>query len=710
MSNKKPANELVKVFWVSLGIIFSGAVLVLLFILFLSRDLPSLEQLENYDPDLVTRIYSADGEVLSELFVQKRVFVELNNIPKHMQDAVIASEDRRFYEHWGLSLRSVARAISINILSLSYRQGFSTLTQQLARNLYKTIGFEDSILRKIKEVITAVQIERTYTKDEILEMYLNTVHFGHGTYGVEAATKRFYGKESKLLNVDESALLVGLLPSPASYSPIRHPDRARKRRNTVLRLMRDQGYISHNEHAQYRATTLEAVNELPIRGKAPYFTEYVRRLLEKEDEVLDINIYRDGLKIYTTLDSRLQAQAEEVVLEAIKKSQSKLNSRIMNNQEEFELLGHLTIYDEDSVKMMMQGEAQLYKDLRAKLLVQTAFVAINPKTGGIMAMIGGRPDYHDQYNRAVQAKRQPGSVFKPFVYTTALENGYTVSQQLLNQPVVLNVQNTDGSWVKWKPQNYGGSTGGLTTLREGLRKSLNLISVRIVQQDYAPAEQVKRTAQRMGISTDIRAVDAIALGTSEVIPLEMVSAYAAYANKGVYSKPFAITKIEDRYGNTIREYASAQYEVLSEEIAFLMTNLMQTVMDRGTGGSARWKYNFTRPAAGKTGTTQGWSDAWFVGFTPQIAAGVWFGVDDYQVSLGPGQDGSKAALPTWARFMRESHKILDMPRVNFQKPSGIVVSEICSVSKMGSRKACPVEKEVYKSGSEPAQKCRIHRN
>tara|TARA_B100001113_G_scaffold297648_1_gene255526 strand:+ start:20 stop:1168 length:1149 start_codon:yes stop_codon:yes gene_type:complete len=382
----------------------------------------------------------------------------------------------------------------------------------------------------------------------------------------------------------------------------------------------------------------------------------------------------------------------------------------MNNQEEFELLGHLTIYDEDSVKMMMQGEAQLYKDLRAKLLVQTAFVAIDPKTGGIMAMIGGRPDYHDQYNRSVQAKRQPGSVFKPFVYTTALENGYTVSQQLLNQPVVLNVQNTDGSWVKWKPQNYGGSTGGLTTLREGLRKSLNLISVRIVQQDYAPAEQVKRTAQRMGISTDIRAVDAIALGTSEVIPLEMVSAYAAYANKGVYSKPFAITKIEDRYGNTIRDYAPAQYEVLSEEIAFLMTNLMQTVMDRGTGGSSRWKYNFTRPAAGKTGTTQGWSDAWFVGFTPQLAAGVWFGVDDYQVSLGPGQDGSKAALPSWAKFMKDSHNILELPRVNFQKPNGVLVSEICSVSKMGSRKACPIEKEVFKAGSEPSQKCRIHRN
>ena len=710
MSDQKPLSELVKVFWISLGIILSGAIIVLLFIGFLSRDLPSLEQLENYDPDLVTRIYSSDGKVLNELFVQKRVFVELFNIPTHMQDAVIASEDRRFYEHWGLSLRSVARAIGINILSLSYRQGFSTLTQQLARNLYKTIGFEDSILRKIKEVITAVQIERTYTKDEILEMYLNTVHFGHGTYGVEAATKRFFGKESKDLSVDESALLVGLLPSPASYSPVRHPERARKRRNTVLRLMKEQGYITHSEHAQYRAMTLESVNDEPTRGLAPYFTEYVRRLLEKEDDALDINIYRDGLKIYTTLDSRLQELAEKIVLDAIIKSQGKLNNRIINNQEEFELLGHLTIYEEDSVKMMMQGEAQLYKDLRAKLLVQTAFVAINPKTGGIMAMIGGRPDYHDQYNRAVQAKRQPGSVFKPFVYTTALENGYTVSQQLLNQPVVLNVQNTDGSWVKWRPQNYGGSTGGLTTLREGLRKSLNLISVRIVQQDYAPAEQVKRTAQRMGISTDIRAVDAIALGTSEVIPLEMVSAYAAYANKGVYSKPIAITKIEDRYGNTIREYYPAQYEVLSEETAFLMTNLMQTVMDRGTGGSARWKYNFTRPAAGKTGTTQGWSDAWFVGFTPQIAAGVWFGVDDYQVSLGKGQDGSKAALPSWAQFMRDSHKTLELPKVNFQKPSGVIVSEICSVSKMGSRKTCPIEKELYKSGTEPSQKCRIHRN
>jgi len=700
--------DIKKIIYRCLILIAAGMLSVLSIVLILSRDLPSLEQLENYDPDLVTRIYSADGKVLNELFVQKRVFIELDKIPEHMQYAVVSSEDRRFFDHWGLSMRSIARAVMINTLSLSYRQGFSTLTQQLARNLYKSVGFEDSILRKVKEMITAIQIERTYTKDEILEMYLNTVHFGHGTYGVEAATKRFFGKESKYLTIDESALLVGLLPAPASYSPIHHPDRAIRRRNTVLRLMRDQGYIGKGEHEENRARTLETVLEVPKRGTAPYFTEYVRRVLEKQDTALGINIYRDGLKIYTTLDSRLQAIAEDAVLKTVRDDQERLNNRLYKNREEFEDLAYLTIYEEDSIKMMLSGEGQLYKDLRDKLLVQSAFVALDPNTGGILAMVGGRPDYHDQYNRAVQAKRQPGSVFKPFVYTTALDNGYPVTEQLLNQPVVLNIQNMDGTWVKWKPQNYDGSTGGLTTFREGLRKSMNLISVRMVQQDIAPADQVKQTAKRMGINTDIRAVDAIALGTSEVFPIEMVSAYSALSNMGVYSKPFAITKIEDRYGNIIKEYYPDRKEVLSEETAYLMTSLMQTVMDRGTGGSARWKYKFNRPAAGKTGTTQGWSDAWFVGFTPQIAAGCWFGVDDFKVPLGPGQDGSKAALPAWARFMKAAHDTLGLPVEKFLKPSGIEDSEICSVTKKLPLPACPVETEIFKKGTEPTQKCKVH--
>ena len=709
MSKRSTNINFSKILYRCFILIIFGMVMVFTFVLYLSKNLPSLEQLENYDPDLVTRIYSSDGKVLNELFVQKRVFIELDRIPEHMQYAVVASEDRRFFDHWGLSMRSIARAIMVNTLSLSYRQGFSTLTQQLARNLYKSVGFEDSILRKVKEMITAIQIERTYTKEEILEMYLNTVHFGHGTYGVEAATKRFFGKESKYLTIDESALLVGLLPAPASYSPIHHPERAFKRRNTVLRLMRDQGFINRGEFDENRARTLETVLEVPKRGSAPYFTEYVRRLLEKEDTELGINIYRDGLKIYTTLDSKLQTAAEKAVLSTVRDNQARLNKRLYKDREEFENLAYLTIYPEDTLKMMLAGEGQLYKDLRDKLLVQCAFVALDPNTGGILAMVGGRPDYHDQYNRAVQARRQPGSVFKPFVYTTALDNGYSVTEQLLNQPVVLNIQNMDGTWVKWKPQNYDGSTGGLTTFREGLRKSMNLISVRMVQQDIAPAEQVKQTAKRMGINTDIRAVDAIALGTSEVLPIEIVSAYSALANKGVYSKPFAITKIEDRYGNIIKEYYPERKEVLSEETAYLMTSLMQTVMDRGTGGSARWKYKFNRPAAGKTGTTQGWSDAWFVGFTPQIAAGGWFGVDDFKVPLGPGQDGSKAALPAWAKFMKAAHDTLELPLEKFEKPSGIIDKKVCTVTKKLPLPACPIEQEIFKDGTEPTQNCKVHK-
>jgi penicillin-binding protein 1A len=682
---------------------------VLAYVFYLAQDLPSLEQLETFDPDLVTRIYSRDGKLLHELFLQKRVFVELDQIPRHMQEAVVASEDRRFREHWGISLRSVMRAVAVNLLSLSYREGFSTIPQQLARNLYKSIGFEESIVRKIKEVITAIQIERTYTKDEILEMYLNTVYFGHGTYGVQAATRHYFNKDARELTLDEAALLVGLLPSPALYSPINHPDRALARRNTVLRLMRDQGYITPEEYAEARALPLEKIDTDSPRGLAPYFTEYVRRFLEQEDEKLGVNIYRDGLKIYTTLDSRLQAIAEQTVMEMVQRNQQVFNRYMFDHEEELARLAYLNIYPVDSVKMMMAGDTVLYEDLRDKLLVQCAFVALDPHNGQILAMIGGRSDYPDQFNRAVQAARQPGSVFKPFVYTAAIDNGYPVTKQLLNQPVVLNVQNADGEWIKWMPRNYDGSTGGLTTLRDGLRHSLNLIAVRMVQK-LVPAQEVKRMAQRLGITTDIRAVDAIALGTSEVYPIEVVAAYAAFANQGIYSKPYAVMRIEDRYGNVIKEYFPQQEEVLSAEAAYLMTNLMQTVVDRGTGGRTRWMFHFYRPAAGKTGTTQGWSDAWFVGYTPQIAAGVWFGVDQYPISLGKGQSGTEAALPAWARFMKAAHDTLGLPVENFVRPEGIIDVEICSVSKDLPTPACPVETEIFIRGTEPSRRCNIHRS
>jgi len=685
----------------------AGIVIIFAYVFYLSIDLPSIEQLENYDPDLVTRIYSADGVLLNELYFEKRVFVELEQIPQHMRDAVVAKEDRRFYDHWGISLRDVLRAVVINTVTMSYSSGFSSLTQQLARNLYDTIGFKKTITRKIKEVITAIQIERTYTKDEILEMYLNSIHFGHGTYGVQAAAKRFYGKHAHELALDESALLVGLLPAPSRYSPVRFPERALTKRNVVLRVMRDQEYISQGEYAEARARLLDSIQQEQTRGTAPYFTEYVRRFLEREDDELGINIYRDGLKIYTTLDSRLQNIAEDAVLKSVIANQQKLNKRIFNDEEEFSKLAYLSIYPEDTVKLMMAGEMELYEDLRDKLLVQSSFVALDTRTGAILAMLGGRPDYPDQFNRATQSLRQPGSIFKPFVYTTAIDNGVPVTKQLLNQPVVLNVRNAKGEWVKWMPQNYDGSTGGLTTIREGLRRSMNLISVRMVQE-VVPAEAVKQMAQRMGVSTDIRAVDAIALGTSEVHLIEMVAAYGTFANKGVYCKPFGITKIEDRYGNVLKEYFPQKEEVLSAETSFIMTSLLQTVLDRGTGGSARWKYHFYHPAAGKTGTTQGWTDAWFVGYSPFIAAGAWFGVDDPQVSLGKGLDGSKAALPAWARFMRDSHDTLSYSRKEFDQPERIENVKICQVTKNLPVNLCPWETEVFIKGTEPTKRCSVH--
>jgi len=476
----------------------------------------------------------------------------------------------------------------------------------------------------------------------------------------------------------------------------------------VLRVMRDQRFITKDIYSEARAIEVEKVIEFQAKGTAPYFTEYIRRLMEKEDDHLGVNIYRDGLKIYTTLDTRLQDIAEASLMKSIKSNQDKLNKRLFNDDEEFSQLAYLGIYPEDTVKMMMRGDSILYEDLRNKLLVQGAFVVLDPTTGAILAMVGGRPDYHDQYNRAVQAKRQPGSVFKPFVYTTAIDNGYPVTKQLLNQPLVLRVLSSEGEWEKWMPRNYDGTTSGLTTLREGIRKSVNLVAVRVVKE-LVPATEVKATAERMGLRTNIRAVDAIALGTSEVYLLDVVNAYSAFANKGVLNQPFGISKIEDRYGNLIKEYFPIREEVLREESAYLMTSLLQTVMDAGTGGSARWRHNFYHPAGGKTGTTQNWTDAWFVGFSKQLAAGVWVGVDDPRVSLGEGQDGSRAALPAWARFMTAAHDTLGLKREKFERPDGVIHVEICSLTKDKPTNLCPLESEIFIKGTEPSQLCKVHR-
>lgn len=689
------------------------------YILILSNDLPPLEKLENFDPDLVTRVYSADGVMLKELFTQRRIFVPLEKMRSFdpytgryysdLVNAVIASEDHRFHDHWGISSRDFLRAVVVNLAAMRYKQGFSSLSQQLARNLYDRIGFTKTISRKVKEILTAVQMEKRYTKEEILEMYLNSIYFGHGTYGAQAASKRYFAKDVWDLTLDECALLVGLLPLPEHYTPVRNPEKALRRRNTVLRLMLEQGKISRKRYDDAKSAPLNVVDQADDRGIAPYFTEHIRRQLELMSDSLDIDIYRDGLTVYTTLDTRVQKAAEEAMLNTVRVNQEKLNEYLYEEQDLFEDLAWLGIHPEDSVKLMLAGEHQLYEELRKKLLVQGSLVAIDPSTGYIKAMVGGRPDYHDDFNRATQAKRQPGSVFKPFLYTAAIDNGYPVTKKLINQPVVLNVMNSEGEWIRWSPRNDDRSVGGRVTLRDGLTRSLNLISVRLVQE-LVPPREVVDMAKRMHISTPLRAVDAIALGTSEVYPIDIVSAYATFANGGIYCQPMSITRIEDRYGITLAQFFPKREEVLSEETAFMMTSLLQSVIKKGTGRRVGWwKGGFNRPAGGKTGTTQNWTDAWFIGFTPQLAAGVWMGVDGPpQISLGDGQMGNVAALPAWTEFMQAAYDTLRWPYADFKKPDGIVQLGICQVTKKLATPNCPVEKEYFIEKYSPSEVCQLH--
>lgn len=703
-------------FLISLIISLSILVAGLIYYDWMSADLPSLQQLENFNPNLVSRVYSADSVLIHEFFAERRVLVPLDEIPVDVINAFISTEDIRFRTHWGISPRDMIRAVLVDILTLSKKQGASTLTQQLARVLY--LNMEKRFTRKIKEMITAVEIERTYTKDEILEMYLNTIYLGHGAYGVQAASRRLFNKKVQNLTLEESAMLAALPKSPSGYSPLFNPKRALARRNLVLRLMSNRGAITASEYITARAKPIIVQRKLNIGGYAPYFTEYVRQEINSISEELDVDILRDGLTIYTTLDTRIQFAAEKAVLNHIEGvrteadslipdwalgQQGVLNKRLLANPDEIISMIDTSRYPIESVDSMLRGEIPIAPELRKKLVVQTSLIAKDPKTGHILAMVGGRDFKFDKFNRATQAKRQPGSIFKPIVWTAALDNGYLLSDMLLNQPVVLFMDDS----TRWRPRNYDGSTGGLVDLRQALKRSLNLISVRVVQELITPST-VRDYAKAMGFTTNIRPVQAIALGTSELLPIEVVSAFGTFANKGVLVSPITITKIEDRYGNIIKEYTPIQKEVLSEETAYLMTNLLESAIKAGTGVSTRVKYKFYADAGGKTGTTNDFTDAWFVGFTPLIAAGVWVGIDDPQVSLGNGQAGSVAALPIWAMFMKMVYDSLKLPDKPFERPANIVELKICSVTKKNPTPYCPITTEIYNKKYVPQGICPIH--
>ena len=683
----------------------------------LSKDLPSLEQLETFDPNLSSRVYSADGVLLREFFSdEKRVLVPLKDLPKHLIDVVISTEDRRFYKHWGVDIIRFFKVVLINLREMRYAQGFSSITQQLARNLY--LKREKTLARKIREILTAIQIERIYSKDEILEMYLNKVPFGHQAYGIHEAAKIYFNKLPGQLTLEECALLVAQLKGHTRYSPVRNPHFALQRRNLILRNMYNLGYISYEKYIESKNKPVRhALDRRTLKeawGIAPYYTEYIRLELEKMQDDMNIDIYRDGLSIYTTLDTRLQEIAERVSAEQLKVLQDNIVTVYSDSLMVVDILNeNEKIVDPETETATILPEMKeklvnpVFRDslIRARAPVQTAFMSLDPKTGYILAMIGGRDIIESKYNRAVSAARQPGSSFKPFIYADAMEKGLPVTAKFLNQPI--NVLDEFGE--PWIPRNYDRSVGGLTTVRFGLKKSLNLVTARVLQEVVTPRDAVAM-AHRLGISTPLRPFASLALGTSEVYLTELVAAYCTFANQGIRPDPIAIVKIEDRYGNTIFENKPRTDPKLSREVAYMVTSLLSSVLtEGGTGQIARLTYNFKRPAAGKTGTTDDFRNALFIGYTPQIVAGTWVGLDDLQLILGEGKSGAVAALPIWAQFMKEAHEVLNLPEVDFEKPPGIIDLDICEEShKLATPYCKKTYKEVFIRKYRPREKCDIH--
>jgi len=642
--------------YVYLGLALIGATIIVgtgTVLAFLD-DLPSPAQLHNIQPRLITRVYDRNGEVLKEFYTERRILIPFNEIPPYLIDCLLATEDRKFQDHWGVDTRRIAGAMLHNIIRMDLTsEGASTITQQLSKSLFLTP--EKTYIRKIKEAMTAVKIERTYSKNEILQMYLNNSYFGPGAYGIQAAAQVYFSKNAQELNLSECAILIGLLKAPNRYSPIEHPERALKRRNIVLASLANYGRIPENVADSLQSLPLEIMPHTESVGKAPYFTEMIRQhiLSEYGEDAL----YAQGLSIYTTLDLGMQEIAETALYNEIDKREAEMEAYFPPDDENYTMLVPDTLGGPDSIRV--------YKQIQGMLL------AVDNETGGVLAFIGGRDFTKSKWNRVVQAFRQPGSAFKPFVYTTAIDNGFKPSDLFLDAPIVL----TSGG-EEWRPSNFDMTFKGEMTMRDGLRGSRNLISIKVMMDPLVTPRQVVEYARRMGITTPLNPVPALAIGASDVYMWEMVPAFSIFPNGGILKKPFYITKIVDRNGSIKYEKSKAdQEEVLSEQTAYIMTNMLETVVNQGTGIGARLR-GFKRPAGGKTGTTNDHTDNWFIGFVPQLTCGVWVAYDDkLKIGTTRGEVGASTALPVWTDFMKA---VTDTMQVrDFPVPSGIYTTTIC---------------------------------
>ena len=623
---------------IGLGVLIGAALAI-------SSHLPPVDSL--YSPaSEATRIYASDGQLIASLYQENRDSIPLSRIAPVLQRAVVDTEDADFYHHHGISLRGVLRASFRNVLQRGLAEGGSTITQQLARNLFLTN--QKAISRKIAEMLLAIQIERRLTKDEILERYLNQVYFGQGAYGVEAAAEVYFGKPAKDLSLQESALLAGLIRAPSATSPYDHPDRAKARMAEVLQRMVELGDIKPAD----MTAALNAPLHLAEKGnagfigiRAPYFVSYILpALLQRYGE--DV-IYKGGLRVFTTLDLTLQAEAEAAVRQGIDRG----------------LQSHLNVH-------------------------QGAMVVIDPQTGYIRAMIGGYDFHASQFNRAWQAHREVGSAFKPFTYVTAVSRGIPLTTMLEDEPTTFLLPNGQ----TWEPTDFDETWHGLVTMRYALENSINVASI-LLEQKVGPAAVVEM-AHRMGIESSLQPNLSLTLGAADVTPLEMASAYAVFASGGVRATPMAIVRVTDSKGTVLEDNVPQRAVVLRPEVAYLMIDLMKGVILRGTGVAA----NIGIPAAGKTGTADDYRNAWFIGYTPTLVTAVWVGNDDDSAMKKVVGGGLPAQI--WAAFMKQA--TANLPRTDWLRPAGVVQATVCGLTGLLATPDCPdPRRELFIKGTEP---------
>ena len=647
----EPKNrKKVFILFILLGGIVFGVIAGVIFAI--TGDFPQIRSLETYRPSAVTRIYSADKKVLAELFVEKRDPALLKDIPGFLKEAIVTTEDRNFYKHSGVDLKGILRAVTKDILARKFVEGASTITQQLAKTLFLTP--QKTLVRKIKEAVLAFQLERRYTKDEILEMYLNQVYFGSGAYGVESAARIFFGKTAKDLSLSECALIAAMPKAPSRYSPLINKELALKRRNIVLKQMKDTGIIT-------ASACDEALKEPVIAGKqnrkesrAGYFVEYVKGFLE--EIVGSSRLYKGGLTIYTTLSFKFQKAAEDAVANGLTVLETRMKSR---------------------------GAKDPYP--------QAALIALDVRTGGILAMVGGRDFSKSPFNRAVSARRQPGSAFKPIVYAYAIEHGFSQNRMILDAPVAFKGAK-DGK--DWAPENFSKKYMGEITLRTALSVSENIPAVRLIEM--LGSNSVARFGHNLGIESPLSPDLSMALGTSETTLIDLTSAYAVFPNRGEKIKPFGVTQVLDGSGRIVWEIKPQKRAVMSRTGAAIMTDMLSSVVQEGTGRKARV---IRRPVAGKTGTTNQYKDALFIGFSPSIATGVWVGRDEYK-TLGNLETGARAALPIWIEFMTQA--LTDSPLQYFDIPDDVIKVRIDPITGLrASNNSTHTINALFKKGTEP---------